>query len=57
MKSFQDFITSNAIIRLLCSYRVRLAEIRHEKYILKGIMPDYHVEQDNYNELSQLLPP
>lgn len=57
MKSFQDFITSDAIIRLLCSYRVRLAEIRHEKYILKGIMPDYPVEQDNYNELSQLLPP
>lgn len=57
MKSFQDFITPRAIIRLLCSYRVRIAKTRHEKYILKGIMPNYPVMQDNYNELSKLLPP
>lgn len=57
MKSFQDFITPEAIIKLLCSYRVRIAETRHEEYILKGIMPNYHVTQDNCNELLKLLPP
>ena len=57
MITFTEFVTPEAIINVLCKYRVKLADARHKEHILMGLTPDEKSGVISKPELEAMLPP